>query len=459
MGGNASGKQSPLVPLGWEVLYYVSGCLAGLLGERKTVTELRFDQWTNLYAPRVGHMKSSEIRELLAVTARPDVISFAGGLPDTRVFPVHQVVEATQRVMLREGAEALQYGPTEGHEPLKRHIVSIMAEWGIEVGIDDLIITDGAQQALEFLGKIFISKDDIIIVEAPSYVGALQAFSGYEPNVVAIPLDEFGMRTDILAERLEELAKLGRQPKFLYTIPNFQNPAGVTLIEERRREITKLSKIYGFIIIEDDAYGRLRFEGEDVPPLRSMDENVIYLGTFSKIFSPGMRLGWVIAPKAILEKIIFAKQAANLCAGSFSQRVTEEYMSQFDWRQNVESLIDLYRERRDAMLTALSEFFPEGATWSHPNGGLFIWATLPDGLDSGEMLAEAIREAKVAYVPGRACYVGKGGNSSMRLNFSYCPPETIEEGIKRLGAVIKGQLALYRSLFQEYPPESKNGSE
>ncbi len=421
------------------------------------MTELRFDQWTNLYASRVSKMRSSEIREMMAVTGRPDVISFAGGLPDTRVFPVNQIVEATQRVMLREGPEALQYGTTEGHEPLKRHIVGMMSEWGVDVGIDDLIITDGAQQALEFLGKIFISRNDVIIVEAPSYVGALQAFSGYEPTVVAIPLDGSGMRTDILAERLEELAKLGKQPKFLYTIPNFQNPAGVTLIEERRREIVKLSEIYGFIVIEDDPYGRLRFSGDDVPLLRSMDESVIYLGTFSKIFAPGMRLGWVIAPKAVLEKLILAKQAANLCSSSFVQRVTEEYMSQFDWRQNVEVLIDLYRERRNAMLAALEEFFPEGATWSHPQGGLFIWASLPEGLDSGEMLAEAIREAKVAYLSGRACYVGKGGDNSMRLNFSYCSTETIEEGIKRLGAVIKGQLVLYRSLLKGYSPEPKQG--
>lgn len=416
------------------------------------MTEFRLDQWLNLYASRVSKMRSSEIREMMAVTGRPDVISFAGGLPDTRVFPVHQIVEATQRVMLREGPAALQYGPTEGHEALKRHIVEIMAELDAEVGLDDLLITDGAQQALELIGKIFIGKDDIIIIEAPSYVGALQAFAGYEPNIVSIPLDNMGLRTDILAEKLEELARLGKQPKFVYTVPNFHNPAGVTLIEERRRKLVELSRKYGFLIVEDDPYGKVRFDGDVRPSLRSMNENVIYLGTFSKIFAPGMRLGWVAAPKAILEKLIYAKQAADLCSSSFSQRVTEEYLSVFDWRKNVDVLIDLYRARRDAMLSALEEFFPEGATWTHPNGGLFIWATLPDGLDSGEMLAEAIREAKVAYVPGRAFFVGDDKNSSMRLNFSYCPPETIHEGIKRLGAVAKGQLALYRSLLRGYSP-------
>jgi len=422
------------------------------------MTEFRFDQWLDLYAPRVNRMKSSEIREMMAVTGRPDVISFAGGLPDTRVFPVNQIVEATQRVMLREGHAALQYGPTEGHEALKRHIVEIMVESGVEVGVDDLIITDGAQQALELVGKVFIGRDDIIIIEAPSYVGALQAFSGYEPNIVSVPLDDMGLRTDLLAEKLEELAKMGKQAKFVYTIPNFHNPAGVTLAVERRRELVELSHRYGFLIIEDDPYGRVRFDGKEKPSLRSMDENVVHLGTFSKIFAPGMRLGWVVAPKAILEKLIFAKQAANLCTSSFSQRVTEEYLSVFDWRKNVDVLIDLYRERRNTMISALEEFFPEGAVWTHPNGGLFIWATLPDDLDSGEMLAEAIREAKVAYVPGRAFYANPGKNSSMRLNFSYCPPETIHEGIKRLGSVAKRQLSLYRSLLKGYSPGTEQDS-
>ncbi|HEY3375507.1 MAG TPA: PLP-dependent aminotransferase family protein [Candidatus Aquicultor sp.] len=419
------------------------------------MTDFRFDQWKDLYASRVKHMKSSAVRELLAVTARPDIISFGGGLPDTRMFPMHQIVEATQHVMEREGPAALQYGPSEGHEPLKRHIVALMDELNVDVGIDDLIVTDGAQQALELLAKIFISKGDIIIVEAPSYVGALQAFSGYEPNVIAIPLDDDGMRIDLLTETLEKLSADGKRVKFVYTIPNFQNPAGVTMSEERRHELLALSGQYRFLVIEDDPYGKLRFEGEAQPAMRSMDENVIYLGTFSKIFAPGMRLGWIIAPKAILEKIINAKQAANLCTSSFVQHVTEEYMSSFDWRANTEMLTGVYRERRDAMLRALEEYLPEGAIWTRPSGGLFIWATLPDGLDSGEMLAEAIREAKVAYIPGAACYFKNGPTHSMRLNFSYCTPDVIDEGVKRLGVVAKRQLALYQSLLKGYKPRQK----
>lgn len=412
------------------------------------MTDFRFDHWMGLYAPRVSQMRSSEIREMLAVTARPDIISFAGGLPDTRVFPVHQIVEATQRVMLREGPAALQYGTSDGYEPLKRHIVEIMGEIDVKVGVDDVIITDGAQQALEFLAKVFIGEGDTIIVEGPSYVGALQAFSGFDPQTITVPLDNEGMRIDLLEQKLKELKRFNIQVKFVYTIPNFHNPAGVTMVEERRRRLVELSKEYGFLIVEDDPYGKLRFDGKPQPAIRSMDDTVIYLGTFSKIFAPGMRLGWIVAPKAILEKFNLAKQAANLCSSSFSQMVTEEYMSVFDWRQNVDSLIDLYRERRDAMLGALGEHFPEGATWTHPEGGLFIWASLPGGLDAGDLLPEAIREAKVAYVPGRACYVEGGGKDSMRLNFSYCQPAVIEEGIRRLGEVAKNQLELYRSLFK-----------
>ena len=416
------------------------------------MTEFRFDQWLELYATRVNKMRSSEVREMLAVAARPDVISFGGGMPDTRVFPMNQIVEATQRVMLREGHAALQYGSSDGHVGLRRHIAAIMSDIDPTIGVDDIIITDGAQQALEFIAKIFISRGDTIIVEAPSYVGALQAFTSYEPEVVGIPVDEGGMQTDILAVELERLRKEGRQPKFVYVTPNFHNPAGVTLTEARRKHIIELSEKYGFVVVEDDPYGKIRFRGENEIAMRSLDERVIYIGTFSKIFSPGMRLGWVVAPKAILEKLVFAKQAANLCSSSFSQYVTDEYLSSFDWQKNIDDLVDLYRERCSTMIAALEEFFPDGATWTKPDGGLFIWATLPEGLDSGELLAESIREAKVAYVPGRAFYVGVQKNSSLRLNFSYCPSETIEEGIKRLGAVAKQQLALYRSLFKGYSP-------
>jgi 2-aminoadipate transaminase len=419
------------------------------------MSEFTFDHWQKLYAPRVGKMRPSVIREMLAVTGRSDIISFAGGLPDMRVFPVQQIAEATQRVMSREGAAALQYGTTEGHEGLKQHIVGMMAEQDVNIDTDDFIIVDGAQQGLEFLAKILIGPGDTIIVEGPSYLGALQAFSGYEPNIVVVPLDDMGMRMDILEERLEELKNKGIQPKFVYTIPTFQNPAGVTMVADRRRRLVELSSEYGFLILEDDPYGRLRFDGTPEPLLRSMDENIVYLGTLSKIFSPGMRLGWVIAPRPILDKLTLAKQAGNLCSSTFSQSVTEEYLNSYDWKANFEAVIKLYRVRRDAMLEALEEYFPEGSTWTRPAGGLFIWATLPNGLDSAELLAESIREAKVAFVPGSACFEDGGGKSSMRLNFSYCEPDTIDLGVKRLGEVVKQQLTLYHSLFRGYSPGIK----
>jgi 2-aminoadipate transaminase len=419
------------------------------------MSEFTFDHWQKLYAPRVSKMRASAIREMLAVTGRPDIISFAGGLPDMRVFPVEQITEATQRVMTREGAAALQYGASEGHEGLRLQIVEMMKEQDVDIDQNDLMILDGAQQGLEFLAKILIGPGDTIIVEGPSYVGAIQAFSGYEPNLTVVPLDDMGMRMDILEEKLEELKKKNIHPKFVYTIPTFHNPAGVTMVSDRRRRLLELASEYEFIIVEDDPYGRLRFEGTPEPLLTSMNENVIYLGTLSKIFSPGMRLGWVVAPRPILDKLILAKQAGNLCSSSFSQCVTEEYLRTCDWRANFEKVIDLYRVRRDAMLTGLAEHFPEGSTWTHPAGGLFVWATLPEGLDSGELLADSIREAKVAFVPGSACYEGEGGKSSMRLNFSYCEPEIIKEGVERLGEVVDKQLQLYRSLFKGYKPGVK----
>jgi 2-aminoadipate transaminase len=407
---------------------------------------VEFDNWSELYAKRIGRLRASEVRQLLAVTARPDIISFAGGLPDTKAFPVQHIVEATRYVMEENGHIALQYGPSEGHTGLKEKIVELMGEEGIEAEPDDLIITDGAQQALDLIGKVFISAGDTIVIEAPSYVGALQAFSTYEPSYVTIPLDEQGLKTSLLAEQLEKLAQAGRKVKFLYLVPNFHNPVGVTLSEKRRHEVLKLAEKYGFLIVEDNPYGRLRFEGKNLPSLRALNKNVIYISTFSKIFSPGVRLGWIVAPRPILEKIICAKQAANLCSSSFGQRVAEAYFRHFDWQGHIRTLIELYRGRRDTMLEAIAEFFPPEAKWTKPEGGLFIWVTLPEGIDTASMLAEAIQEAKVAYVPGQGFYPEGGGEASMRLNFSYSEKEKIYIGIESLSKVIKKQLALYRSL-------------
>lgn len=407
------------------------------------MTEFKLDRWLEIYAARTGGMKSSEVRELLAVTARPDMISFAGGLPDTRLFPVEEIIKATEKIMRQEGQAALQYGPSEGHLGLKEQLRVLMKEEAVEAHHDDFIVTDGAQQALDLIGKVFVDRGDSIILEAPSYVGALQAFSGYQPDFVTVPLDSDGLRIDLLKDKLQGLKASGSRPKFLYTVPNFHNPVGVTLSADRRRELLEVAKDEDLLIIEDNPYGLLRYDGESLPSLRSMDSDVVYISTLSKIFSPGIRLGWVVAPPPILEKIIFAKQAANLCTNSFAQRVAEEYLRADYWRRHVETLIKVYRRRRDGMLAALEEFFPEKSAWTHPEGGIFIWVTLPEYLDTTEMLAEAIQEAKVAYVPGRAFFPDQNGDSQMRLNFSFCEEDVLKKGISMLAKVVKKQMELY----------------
>lgn len=409
------------------------------------MSERRLDKWSSKYASRTSRIKSSEIRDLLAVTARPDIISLAGGLPDTESFRMEKITEATREVMNREGAAALQYGPSEGHEGLKKHIVDLMAEEKIKVDTEDFIITNGAQQALDLIGKIFIDVGSKALVGAPSYVGALNAFAAYEGDMVGVPLDDEGLQVDILEKTLADLKSKNEDPRFIYLVPNFHNPAGVTLSLKRRRKLLRLAKEYELLVVEDNPYGRLRYEGKGLPSLRSLDDSVIYLGTFSKIFSPGLRLGWVIAPYPILEKIIFAKQGADLCTSSFSQRVVESYFAHNLWKNHVGNLVKTYRRRRNAMLEALKEFFPPEAKWTKPQGGLFIWATLPKHIDTTEMLAEAISQ-KVAYVPGRAFYADGSGANKMRLCFSYPKEEAIYEGIKRLAKVVKQRIALYESL-------------
>ena len=421
------------------------------------MTKYRFDKWTSLYANRASRLKSSAIRDLLSVTERSDIISLAGGLPYTREFKMETMVSATSACMLRQGNEALQYGASEGHIGLKKHIVSIMAGDGIEVDEEDFIITDGSQQALDLLAKVFIDPGDVVLVEAPSYLGALNAFEGYEPEVVGIPLDDEGLRVDKLEDRLKAMAAGGIKPKFMYLVPNFHNPAGVTLSAERRRRILELSREYDLLLVEDNPYGRLRFEGEDIPSLRALDDHVVYLSTFSKIFSPGLRLGWIVAPHPILEKIIFAKQSADLCSSSFTQRVVEEFLNANDLNNYLSQLVDRYRSRRDAMLGALKEYFPEETGWTEPQGGFFVWASLPKFIDTTEMLAEAINQ-KVAYVPGRAFFADGRGANFMRLAFCYPTEAQIDEGIKRLAGVVKDQISLYHSVTGHLHLPKKAGS-
>jgi 2-aminoadipate transaminase len=366
-------------------------------------------------------------------------------MPEISRVPIESVVGAASSALVDSGLEALQYGSSEGRPGLRSVVVELMAEIGVRVRAEDIVITSGAQQALDLLAKVFLDPKDTVICEGPTYLGALQAFSAYQPNVVCVPMDAEGMRTDLLADTLERLGPRGA--KFIYTIPNFQNPAGVTLSPARRRELVELARAYDVPVIEDDPYGRLRFEGGHCLPLRALDDEVIYVGTFSKIFAPGLRLGWVIAPHPILAKFLLAKQAADLCGSAYAQITAERYFADTRWRRVLQDLTRTYAQRRDAMLEALAEHFPPEARWTAPEGGFFVWVEMPSFLDLKSILAEAV-ERGVTYVPGDAFYPDGRGRNCMRLGFCYATPEAIREGIARLAEVLEDRLELYRAFAE-----------
>ncbi|MBE0417891.1 MAG: PLP-dependent aminotransferase family protein [Coriobacteriia bacterium] len=403
-----------------------------------------FDRWDGRYAHRMAQVRSSAVRDLFAAASRPDIISFAGGMPEVSRVPAEAAATAAYEAVMHEGSCALQYGSSEGRLALRAQIVELMAEIGVRLSADDIVVTAGAQQGLDLLAKTFLDSGDVVITEGPTYVGALQAFSAYEPEIVCVPMDEGGMRVDALET---ELARLGeRGAKFIYTVPNFQNPAGVTLLPERRRRLLELARAYDIPVIEDDPYGRLRFEGGHVKPLRALDDEVIYLGTFSKIFAPGLRLGWMTAPRPILAKVLLAKQAADLCGSAFAQVTAERYFAGTRWRRVLQGLTRTYAERRGAMLAALEEYFPVEVRWTRPEGGFFVWVELPSFIDAGVLLAEAV-EHGVTFVPGSAFYPDGRGRNCMRLAFCYAEPEAITEGIRRLSEVIEDRLELYRAFI------------
>ncbi len=404
------------------------------------------ERYGALFAQRTRVMKSSAMRDLMALTARDDIISFSGGLPDTSTFAPGFFTELMGRVAADSVARALQYGPTEGLSDVRDVIATVMAAEGMTVDPDAILPTSGGQQALDLVCKILIDPGDVIIAEAPTSPGAVPTFCSYEADVIQIPMDRDGMRIDRLREALARLDREGRRPKFIYTIPNFHNPAGVTLSLERRRELLRIAGERELLVLEDNPYGLLRYEGEPIPSLFSLDGDfVLYAGTFSKILSPGVRIGWLVAPPPVLRQLVLGKGSADLCSSSVSQFFIAEYFRSGPWMDYVRSLSELYRRRRDAMLDALAEHFPREASWTHPAGGLFLWATMPDYIDTTDLLARAIEE-RVAFVPGRAAFVDGRGGSSMRLNFSGVGEEEIREGIRRLGEVIREQVALYGTL-------------
>ncbi len=397
-------------------------------------------------------MKSSAMRDLMAVTARPEVISLAGGLPDTSTFPPETFAAMAGRVATESSARALQYGPTEGLAETKDCIAQVMAADGMRCDPEDVIVTTGGQQVIDLVTKVLIDPGDVVVAEAPTYPGAVPVFSSYQADVVQVDMDSEGMRIDLLEETLDRLEREGRRPKFIYTIPSFQNPAGVTMSLPRRRRLVEIAHERELLVLEDNPYALLRYEGTPHPTLHALDEGVyvMYLGTFSKILSPGIRLGWVVAPPPVLEKINLGKQAADLCTSTLSQLLVKAYFEETRWSDYVDSLTEVYRTRRDTMLDALAEFFPREAEWTRPSGGLFIWATLPDFIDTTDLLARALRD-NVAFVPGEAAYLDGRGRSSMRLNFSASNEDSIREGIRRIGKVIGEQVALYGTLTGRRP--------
>jgi 2-aminoadipate transaminase len=406
------------------------------------MAEFTVDPYVELYARRTAGMSASEVRALFAVASRPEVVSLAGGMPYVHALPTQDVLEVTESVLAERADVALQYAGGQGSAVLRERLAGLMAEESTEVDPDDVLVTTGAQQALDLVGKVLIDPGDEIVVEGPSYVGALSAFSAYEPRFVHVDLDDDGL----IVDQLEDALVRGVRPKFVYTVPNFHNPAGVTMSHERRERLVALCREAHVPIVEDNPYGMLRFEGQDLPTLRSLDpQNVIYLGTVSKVFSPGVRVGWAVAEPGVLQRLILAKEAADLCGSSFTMLVTERYLSGQRWRTNLDTLVGIYRSRRDAMLEALGSHFPAAARWTRPAGGFYVWVTLPEHIDTRAMLAVAI-ERRVAYVPGTGFYADGRGKNRMRLAFCYPTEDRIVEGVRRLGELLADEETLFRSL-------------
>ena len=395
----------------------------------------------NRFASRAAHMKPSEIRSLFAVASRPEIVSLAGGMPNLSALPMEMMAEVIRELVANNGTEALQYGSGQGHPLLREQICEVMALEGIRANADDVIVTTGSQQALDLISRIFIDPGDVVLVEAPSYVGALGTFAQYQASVVHVETDNDGMVPAALAEAIKSVRATGRKIKFLYLIPNYQNPTGVMLSAIRRTEILEICAKEEIFIVEDNPYGLLGFDGPSPNSMRAQDsENVIYLGSFSKTIASGLRVGWALVPQSIKDKMVIASESSILCPSNFTQLTISSYLKNQPWRDQIASFVDLYRVRRDAMLESLDAHFPKEATWTRPGGGFYVWITLPPEIDTKAMVPKAI-VAKVAYVPGIAFYADGFGSWQMRLSYCHPTPERIREGVKALGAVVKKELS------------------
>jgi 2-aminoadipate transaminase len=397
---------------------------------------------TRHFSERTKEMRASEVRELLKLLQVPDMISFAGGFPNPESFPVETIRQIVSDVLEKDGAQALQYGITEGYAPLRESVADRMNKRGMDISKENVLIVSGSQQAIDLMGKIFIDPKDTIVISAPTYLAALTNWAVMQATFESIPIDHNNMRMDIFEERMKRLVKRSNPPEIVYVLPNFQNPAGVTMPEKNRRKIVDMASEYDFIILEDDPYGDLRYKGDPIPPLKHWDDEgrVVYTSTFSKILAPGLRVGWVVAAPEILKKLIVAKQSTDVCANVLGQRIAHEYIVRGHIDPQIEKIKQLYKRKMDLMLSGMEEFMPDGIGWTKPEGGMFLWVTLPEMMDSVELLKKALRK-RVAFVSGRAFFADpKEGTSTMRLNFTHPSDQMITEGLRRLGSVLNQEI-------------------
>lgn len=402
----------------------------------------RLDPWVDSYASRANAMRASEIRALFAVASRPEVVSLAGGMPYVQALPIDMLADTAQRLLYERGAQALQYGSGQGDVTLREQILEVIGEVGVTAHPDDIVVTTGSQMALDLVTRIFCDPGDVVLVEAPSYVGALGVFRAYECDVVHVAMDDEGLVPSALAEAITATRAAGRRIKLIYTIPSFHNPAGVTQGPARRAEILAIAQAAGIAILEDDPYGLLGFEGEPPRAIRADDaDGVIYLGSFSKTIASGLRVGWAVAPHGVREKLVLANESAVLCPSNYAQLTVSEYLATQPWREQIKTFQEVYRERRDALLESLQALMPAGTSWTIPAGGFYSWLTLPQGLDATAMLPRAVANL-VAYVPGTGFYVDGQGRQNLRLSYCYPEPDRIREGVRRLAAVIETELEL-----------------
>lgn len=414
----------------------------------------RLDPWVESYAARTSSMTVSEIRSLFAVASRPEVVSLAGGMPFVSALPMEQMADTVRRLILEKGAVALQYGSGQGEPVLREQITEVMAEVGIHAHPDDVVVTMGSQMALDLMVRVFCDPGDVVLVEAPSYVGALGVFRAYEAEVIHVPMDEQGLNPVALQETIDAVRAQGKTIKLIYTIPSYHNPGGISQGPDRRRDVLEVAKRNHILLLEDDPYGLLGFDGEVPRAIRADDaENVVYLGSFSKTIASGLRVGWALAPHAIREKLVIAAESAILCPSNFAQMTVSSYLETQPWRDNIKVFRELYRERRDALIDSMKVLMPDGTTWTTPSGGFYSWLTLPEGVDAKAMLPRAVT-ALVAYVPGTGFYVNGEGRGEMRLSYCYPTPERIKEGVGRLAGVIRAELELLETFGPDAMPHT-----